>query len=169
MRRLVLASQLLLLSAALAACGDDTESSAAEAWACSESKNLSERCEEGEVVWCHAVGTPHFHGGAKCALAQYSCIEVTEDRAVCSNNETCADGDFRCEGNTAINCVQGVIGLEPCGTRKKCLEEPAAALATCWDDRAEAPCSGHGALYEDGCVCDRGYTRSGDGESCSLE
>ncbi len=160
MRRIALTCCLLLACSG----GDDGDGN----WDCSTEKNLSEQCDEGEVIWCHAGGTPHFHGGAKCALANLTCTEVTEDRAVCTDPTlTCTAGEYSCDGNTAVNCVEGVVALEPCGTRKTCLEEPAAGLATCWDDRPEAPCSGHGALYENGCVCDRGYTLGSNAETCT--
>lgn len=147
------------LLAALSACGQDET----ESFECEADKDLWEQCTEGEVRWCHAVGTPHFHSGAKCELSGLTCTEISESRAVCTDpSVTCNPGEFRCDGNSAINCIDGLAAIRPCGTLKVCLADQAAGLATCFDDRPEAPCSGHGDLYETGCVCDRGYTRNGE-------
>ena len=133
---------------------------------CTADRDLWERCSDGEVIWCHAVGVPHFHSGAKCALANLECTELSENRAACTDGTACSEGEFRCDGNTAVNCAFGSLTLEPCGTRKMCLADQQVGVATCWDDRPEAPCSGHGNLYEAGCVCDRGYTPGPDAQTC---
>lgn len=127
-------------------------------WECTKDRDLHERCQDGEVIWCHAVGTPHFHSGAKCALNGLTCTELSETDAVCTDDTTtCNPGEFRCDGNSAINCVDGLAAIRPCGTLKVCLADDAAGLATCFDERPEASCGGHGDLYETGCVCDDGY------------
>ncbi len=141
---------------ALIACGSgDGEP---EPWQCATDTNRWERCDNGEVLWCHAVGTAHFHSGAKCALAGLTCTELNERDAVCTDESTtCNPGEFRCDGNSAINCVDGLAAIRPCGTLKVCLVDDAAGVATCYDERPEAACGGHGDLYASGCVCDEGY------------
>jgi hypothetical protein len=139
-------------------CGGDEEEATPDAWECTEERDRWERCEGGEVVWCHAFGTPHFHGGAKCAQLGLECMELSDRRAVCTDGSaSCDPGSFSCEGNTALNCEGGVLAREPCGTLKRCLADEEAGLATCWDDRPNASCSGHGDLFRSGCVCHRGY------------
>lgn len=168
-RRLILAPALATALVA-GACGDDgtPASGTTEAWStCTEERDGWERCEDGNVIWCHAFGTPHFHTGARCASAGFECVSITESRAVCSSpDETCEDGEFSCRENTALNCLDGQVALWPCGTRLQCMTEPSLSLATCWDPSPTAPCSGHGDLYESGCVCNPGYQPTEDGEGC---
>lgn len=157
----------LIASLALAVCCGGEDAPPAEDFECTEARDRWEQCQGGEVVWCHGFGTPHFHSGAKCALAGLACTEISERRAVCTDDSaTCDPGAFACDGNTATNCIDGVLALEPCGTRKTCLADDAAGLATCFDDRPDAPCSGHGDLYASGCVCNRGYIPGPEGGSC---
>jgi hypothetical protein len=145
-------------------CGDSGPEPSSEDWPCTAERDLFERCDDGTVVWCHAVGEPHFHSGARCEAANLDCIEVDERRAVCADPaSTCEAEAFRCDGNTALNCVAGLLSQEPCGTRKTCLAEAEAGVAVCRDPRPEAPCSGLGDLYESGCVCLRGYRATADG------
>lgn len=162
MRRTMLFVPVLVLAAG---CGSEE---VASEWACTQDRNLWERCENGEVTWCHAFGTPHFHGGAKCALAGLTCTELSERDAICTDDTTtCNAGEFRCDGNSAINCVEGVASIRPCGTLKVCLADSAAGVATCFDERPDAPCAGHGDLFASGCVCDEGYSLDpNDGERC---
>ncbi len=149
------------------ACGDDPVSEPQGPWACTDDRDRWERCDGGDVIWCHAFGTSHFHGGAKCAQAGLECTELSDRRAVCTDGDaSCEEGSFTCEGNTALNCTSGVLAREPCGTLKRCLADEAAGVATCWDDRPEAPCSGHGDLYSSGCVCHRGYVPGSTPDSC---
>lgn len=144
-----------------AGCGGDD--APAEGFECTTETDGWERCENGEVVWCHGFGTPHFHSGAKCALAGLACTETSPQTAVCTDPATtCTPGEYRCDGNSAINCVDGLAAIRPCGTLKVCLVDDAAGVATCFDERPDAPCGGHGDLYASGCVCDDGYTVDAD-------
>ncbi|HJL42144.1 MAG TPA: hypothetical protein RMG48_12655 [Myxococcales bacterium LLY-WYZ-16_1] len=134
---------------------------------CTEERDSWERCDNGDVIWCHVFGDPHFHSGARCEAASLTCIEVDERRAVCADPaNACEDGTYRCEGNTALNCVDGILAEEPCGTRKECVADGQAGVATCYDPRPNAPCSGFGDLYASGCVCFRGYRPTADEEGC---
>lgn len=160
---------LLALSGQGLGCGEGTDSGVdPNRWTeCTEERDRWERCDGGGIIWCHAFGSAHFHAGAQCAQAGLECAEVTEREAVCTESgTTCEEGSFSCKGNVAVNCIGGVRGLEPCGTRKQCLADDAAGVATCWDDRPDAPCSGHGALYASGCVCQRGYVPGPTPDTC---
>lgn len=161
---------IFALSIHMGGCGgEDGPPMASEGWTeCTAERDLWERCDSGGVIWCHDVfGDPHFHAGAQCAQAGLECAEVTERKAVCTERGvTCEAGSFSCEDNIAVNCINGVRGLEPCGTRKRCLADDAAGVATCWDDRPNAPCSGHGDLYASGCVCHTGYVAGSEPDTC---
>jgi hypothetical protein len=134
---------------------------------CTAERDFWERCDNGDVIWCHAYGDPHFHSGARCAAASLTCIEVDERRAVCADPaNSCNARTFRCDGNTALNCVDGILSEEPCGTRKACVADEQAGVATCHDPRPNAPCSGFGDLFASGCVCFRGYRPTADEEGC---
>ena len=151
---------------AFAACGSD-DAVEEETWSCDAEHDGWERCDAGDIIWCHASGTSHFHSGAKCSTGGYACTQTSPSVAVCTSTVTgCTDGERRCEGNVAVQCEGGYLGYTPCGTRKTCLVDDAAEVATCWDSRPDAPCGGHGDQYESGCVCDQGYVIDATGDTC---
>ena len=132
MRRRATMAPTLAAVLVTAACGEDESPSVDTTvnWSCSDERDGWERCEEGNVIWCHAFGTPHFHTGARCASAGLECVSVTDARAVCTvPEETCEAGEFSCRDNIATNCLEGRVALWPCGTRRQCVTEPGTALA----------------------------------------
>jgi hypothetical protein len=76
---------------------------------------------------------PHFHWGADCEALGYECVELTESTAVClDESSSCTAGEFKCEDNTAYNCVDedghSHWAIEPCGTALECHEETSEAV-----------------------------------------
>ncbi len=99
-------------------------------FACVEDRANWEQCADDMIQWCHVIEgmDPHFHWGMDCASSGYSCVELTASQAVCVDmSSSCDEGAFKCEDNTAYNCVDGHWGIESCGS-KECAEESAAAI-----------------------------------------
>lgn len=125
-------------------------------WECDADHADWERCEENKVQYCHIVSgmDPHFHWGMDCEAQGYQCHDDGMGEATCvDTSQTCTDGEFRCEDNTAYNCIDGKMGIEPCGTAKHCHEE--ADEAHCEETGDE--CGGHGHVHDNECHCDEGY------------
>jgi len=106
--------------------GTDTDTS----FECNEDRDGWEQCVDNKVQWCHVVEgmDPHFHWGADCEALGYECVELTESTAAClDESSSCTVGEFKCEDNTAHNCMDhgdhGHWAIEPCGTAATCEEE----------------------------------------------
>ncbi|MBN2798713.1 MAG: hypothetical protein JXX28_06140 [Deltaproteobacteria bacterium] len=114
---------LLALPLLLAACGDKTDTSAVEeAWTCDADHEDWERCSDGVIEWCHAeVTPPHFHAGADCAAAGYTCAELEPGAAACvDQGSACEAGEATCEEGVARTCVDGHFTVTPCGLSQEC-------------------------------------------------
>lgn len=85
-----------------------------------------ERCTDGVVEWCHALGDPHFHGGRDCARDGQSCVVGPDRLGYCAADDaTCeaASTPGECVDNAAYNCVEGLRGERRCGVGKTCAVE----------------------------------------------
>ncbi len=139
-----------------------------ESFECTTEREGWEQCVDGKVQFCHI---DHFHWGADCATLGYECVELTESTAAClDENSTCVVGEFKCETNTAYNCVDedghGHWAIEPCGTAAYCHEE--ATEAHC--ESAGGECGGHGLLHEGVCECFAGYAHdAADTSTCVID
>jgi len=159
--RLGLVSGLVLLSIALSVgCGDNNNNNVND-WECAEGRDGWERCVGDQIQYCHEVAgmTPHFHNGRDCAAEGLACVEEADHHeSFCVDmSVTCTDSEFRCEGNTAYNCIDGHEAQEPCGTGI-CHEH--TDEAHCEDQSEE--CGGHGHIDGDHCHCDTGYVLDPD-------
>ena len=126
---------------AAAGCNDsdaDDDSGAAGAagtsFQCSEATAGWEQCVDGQVQYCHIVAgmQPHFHWGTDCQSLGYECLELSQSEAACLDQDsTCTVGEFRCQDNTAYNCVDhegyGHFTVVPCGTSAACHEHDGEA------------------------------------------
>ena len=89
-----------------------------------------------------------------CQAQGYECHDDGAGDATCvDTSQSCTDGEFRCEDNTAYNCIDGHMGIEPCGTASTCHEESDAAHC----EESSEECGGHGHVHDDECECDGGY------------
>ncbi len=164
----------ILVGLATLACGDEapTEPGPADWTTCTEERDRWERCDEGRVIWCHAIGRPHFHSGLRCESLGLECRQLDERRAVCAEpNRTCEVGQFSCgPNNVADNCFSTedgpTLGKIPCGTARTCVADEQASVATCFDDRPNALCGGLGDEYEGQCVCNFGFVVDASGARC---
>lgn len=137
--QMVLLTLFLGLAAGTFSCGDDgevdetsgtdTDAESEESFECTEDRDGFEQCVDNKVEYCHVVEgmDPHFHWGADCETLGFECMELSESEAVClDESTTCTVGEFRCEDNTAYNCVEhgdhGHFAVEPCGTAATCHE-----------------------------------------------
>ncbi len=137
---------------------------------CAEERDGWEQCLDNKVQYCHIVDgmDPHFHWGADCEALGYECVQLTESTAACLDDSSdCTVGEFKCEDNTAYNCVDedghGHWAIEPCGTAAHCHEEEDEAH--CEEEESSDECGGHGHLHDDECHCDDGYGHDGDDTS----
>mgnify|MGYP001292112109 CR=1 FL=1 len=174
---------ILLVLLSLSACGgddsaadgDSDEETEGALWdgVCTEERSGWEKCDSNRIQWCHVVEgmEAHFHEGLNCEALSLTCVEheLEEDgavsyRAFCVDESmTCGDGEFACSDNTAQNCIDGVMALEPCGT-KHCHEE--ADEAVC-EYPGDEECGGHGQLVDETCQCDENYeTDPEDATNC---
>lgn len=129
---------------------DSTESGTDDSFECSEDKDGFEQCVDNKVQYCHIVDgmDPHFHWGADCEELGYKCMELSKSEAACLDESTsCTVGEFKCEENTAYNCVDhdghGHFAVEPCGT-----------AATCHEHDDEAHCEQQESDFEPQDACD---------------
>ncbi len=130
---------------------------------CTDERDGWEKCENNRIQWCHVLEgmDPHFHEGSNCEALGLTCVEHAREHddhthyeAFCVDESMiCEAGTFACVDNTAQNCIDGVMALEPCGT-KHCHEE--AAEAVC-EQEGEEVCGGHGHMDGDTCHCDENY------------
>lgn len=127
---------IFVLARALAACGSDAESAqtsgaaVTESWQCDTAHADWKQCLDNKVQHCHIVAgmDPHFHWGMDCQAQGYTCHSDNEGQAACVDmNKTCSPADHKCDNNTAYNCLQGHLAVEPCGTSKHCHDESDAA------------------------------------------
>ena len=130
-----------------------------QTWTCDEDHDDWRGCSENKVQYCHILEgmDPHFHWLTDCESLGYSCVEEVAGEAVCVDyDQTCDAGSFSCDAdsNTAYNCVDGHLAVEPCGTSKTCHEEDDEAHCEEVDDEE---CGGHGHLHDDECHCNDGY------------
>ncbi len=102
---------------------------------CTTDRDGWEQCVGNKVQYCHIVEgmEPHFHWGADCAALGYACVETSASTAAClDETSTCAAGTFKCENNSAYNCVMNngslSIAIEPCGTAATCQASESEAL-----------------------------------------
>lgn len=115
------------------------------------------QCKDNKVRRCHATTDEdaHFHWGSDCAALNLKCVTFGERKAACIDESTsCQSAEFKCENNTAFNCVNGNWAMERCGTAKTCEKE--AAQASC-RKKDKSTCSGYGDLVDGKCDCDKGY------------
>ena len=173
---LLACASLIGISLALGACGSDDDpanpaaggaggsagsgasagSGGSSAWQCDADHADWESCSENKVQYCHIVSgmAPHFHWGMDCEALGYTCHDDGAGHATCVDMaQTCTAGEFRCEDNTAYNCIDGHMGIETCGTAQTCHEE--ASEAHC--EEASNECGGHGHVHDNMCHCDDGY------------
>jgi len=144
-----------------------------QSFECTTERNGWEQCVDNKVQYCHIVAgmDPHFHWGSDCEALGYECVELNESTAAClDESSTCIAGEFKCENNTAYNCVDhdgdGHWAIDPCGTAKHCHEE--ADEAHCEEETSEE-CGGHGHLHDSECHCDDGYGHDGtDTTTCVI-
>lgn len=178
LRRLATVTAVSTLTIALAACGSgDLESkgasgsagspgtggtgASASSWECDADHAQWQRCEEEKIQYCHIVSgmDPHFHWGMDCDAQGYSCHDDGMGNATCVDKaQPCAAGEFRCVDNTAYNCIDGYMGIEPCGTAKHCHEKTDEAHC----EEASDECDGHGHVEGGACHCDEGYEQAPD-------
>jgi hypothetical protein len=145
-----------------------------QSFECVAARDGWEQCLDNKVQYCHIVEgmEPHFHWGADCAALGYACVELSENEAAClDESTTCTAGTFKCENNTAYNCVteegHSHWAIEPCGTAKHCHEE--ANEAHCEEEEDSNECGGHGHLHDNECHCDTGYGHDGtDTTTCII-
>ncbi|MBN2670143.1 MAG: hypothetical protein JXX29_00635 [Deltaproteobacteria bacterium] len=142
----------------------------AQTFDCTLERDGWEQCLDNKVQYCHIVEgmDPHFHWGADCEALGYACVQLTESEAVCvDDSSTCTAGEFKCEANTAYNCIDedghSHWAIEPCGTAAHCHEE--AAEAHCEEEESVDECDGHGHLDGEECHCEDGYGHDGDDTS----
>lgn len=154
---------LLPVIIAFVAC-EDSNNAGSTTWdgVCQDNRDGWEKCSQNRIQWCHVLEgmTPHFHEGLDCDALGLTCVEfqVTTNGATVwaascvDSTQTCTDGEFKCEENSAMNCLNKAMAIEPCGT-KTCHED--TALAHC--EEGEEECGGHGHLDGDECLCDENY------------
>lgn len=158
---------------AVAGCGDEDDNNNEEegetTFECTTERNGWEMCLDNKVQYCHIVEgmDPHFHWGADCEALGYECVAMTESTAVCvDESSTCTTGEFKCENNTAYNCIDedghGHWAIGACGTAAHCHEE--ADEAHCEEESGDE-CGGHGHLDGTECHCEDGYGHDGDDTS----
>lgn len=138
---------------------------------CTDERDGWEKCESNRVKWCHILEgmNPHFHEGLNCEALGLTCVEHvhehdghTDYEAFCVDESmTCEEGQFACVENTAQNCVNGAMALEPCGT-KECHTEGDEAIC---EQAGDEECGGHGHLHDGECHCDEGYEVDIDDET----
>lgn len=151
---------LLMVALALTGgCGDDDNNN--NGWECGEGYDGWEKCAGDQIQYCHLVAgmDPHFHNGRDCGDEGLTCVaEADTGEAFCVDMSVdCTAGSFRCEDNTAYNCIDGHEANEPCGTGV-CHEH--ADEAHCETQSLE--CDGHGHLESGECHCDTGYVQDPD-------
>lgn len=113
----ILACALALYLAGCPASSDDDTT--ADTFECTEDRAGWEQCVDGAVQWCHVLEgmDPHFHWGMDCATDGYDCVEHADHEADCVDpGTTCQDGDFQCDDNVAMNCLDSHFSIEDCGT-----------------------------------------------------
>lgn len=155
--RAVTALMLLCLGlCGTSGCGDADAPSAP--WTCTNDRDDWSRCDGDRTIWCHGEGQyPHFHNGRDCAADGLRCAALSEREAVCVDpSASCAAGEAMCEGNTAQNCLDGALAVEPCGTAKTCVVYRGEARC---DAKPSDDCSGHGFVNGDACTCNSQYMR----------
>ncbi len=178
-KKSMLLLSLLFVSLLFTACDDsDSESTTddddddqVDQWdgVCSEETENFEKCEDNRIQWCHVLEgmDPHFHEGLNCESLGLTCMEHAENAgtdqlryvAYCVDESiTCEEGEYACAENTAQNCLDGVMAMEPCGTGT-CHEHDGEALC---EDADDEECNGHGHLHDDACECDEGYEQDPD-------
>ena len=145
--------------------GDIDGDSDNESWdgICTNERDGWEKCDNNRIQWCHVLEgmDPHFHEGSNCEALGLTCVEHahehdghTDYEAFCVDESmTCEEGEFTCVDNTARNCIDGVMALEPCGTML-CHEETDEAVC---EQEGDAECGGHGHMESDECHCDENY------------
>jgi hypothetical protein len=132
---------------------------------CEDGRDGWEMCVNDEVRYCHIVEgmDPHFHGGIDCASDGLTCVVNDEHEAACVDpNTSCNEGEFKCEDNTAYNCVDGNWAMRACGTAAECHEEEDEAHCHAHEDEGGEECGGHGHLDGDECHCDEFYEVDAD-------
>lgn len=137
-KRLALMTILVLAAAACDDGGGGTSGDgggAAASWECTVERDGWERCVDQKVEYCHIVSgmEPHFHWGADCQTLGFTCVELSQSQAACLDEaSTCTIGQFKCEDNTAYNCMDhggyGHWAVEPCGTAATCKQDGTNAL-----------------------------------------
>ncbi len=123
--------------------GDDDTTD--DAFECTEDRAGWEQCDDGAVQWCHVIDgyDPHFHWGMDCAAEGYDCVEHGDHEADCVDpTTTCAAGDFQCDDNTAMNCLDGHFSIEDCGTGE------------CHEHGDEAECEESSSEFDPQQACD---------------
>ena len=143
-------------SGAAGSSGSSGAAGSSSSWQCDADHADWEQCEDNKVQYCHIVSgmDPHFHWGMDCEAQGYECYDDGAGDATCVDmSQECTAGEFRCEDNTAYNCIDGHLGIEPCGTAKHCHEEADAAHC----EEAGDECDGHGHVHDGECHCEDGY------------
>lgn len=124
--------------------GTDDGTDTGETFECSEDKSGWEQCVDNKVQYCHIVDgmDPHFHWSSDCESLGFECVELSESEASClDDTQTCTVGEFRCEDNTAYNCIEhdgeGRWTVDPCGTASTCSAEEDSDEAYCEEDESD--------------------------------
>jgi hypothetical protein len=130
-------------------------------WACSAERAGQTRCSaNGEILYCHGSGDPHFDVQRDCKEQSLACVNTSDSAAACVEGTACQASETRCEQNTAYRCVNGLLEVEMCGTLQECSvgdNGPVCQL------KAAQDCGGHGTLRSDNtCECDEGYEPKAD-------
>ena len=148
---------------------DDDAMMTLGAFDCEAGKDGWEMCDADVMMWCHAVeDNAHFHAGKDCAASGLTCYVDAQHRASCVDPATtCTEGEFKCEDNVAMNCVDGHWASRSCGIAKQCqvTETDSACLTPSSDDS----CGGHGVKKDTACECDPFYAQPDeDPNTCVL-